>query len=97
MLSPAASQDGVHGIQDICPHHGHLVNDEDVHIAYDIKLGTADSDGSSQLGFVGIGRHKRGKWKLKQAVECCSTGIDSSDARRCRDDQIFSAVLTDMP
>jgi hypothetical protein len=67
----------VNGVQQVCPDHAHLVNDQEVYALDQIHLGAVEAPES--VVFPGGTRQLGAKWQLKKGVNGHAACIDGRD------------------
>ena len=77
------AQHGVDGVEQVAPHHGNLVDDEQVERCDDAPFVTAEVELALDMG-VG---HEGTERQLKEGVDGDTASVDGGDTRWCHDDR----------
>ena len=89
------AQHFVDEVDDICPHHRYLVDDDELHLAYQLALGTCVFQRLLDVTLVVarvVGQQGM-EGQTEEAVQRRTAGIDGGDTRRCEDDVFLLRVL----
>ena len=94
------AQDAVYGVDDVGPHHGNLVDDDQLQLFQQLAvlLGVAQElvDASALQAQVGVVRQQRVEGQAEEAVQRAASGVDGGDAGRGQHDVLLPDVVADI-
>ena len=92
------AENAVDEVNDVCAHHGYLIDDDEVKALQELYLFLAVAqevaDAASGIAAVVGGQGVEGQ--LEEAVKGDASRIDGSNARRCQHNGLLACVLLDV-